>query len=126
MVNFIIVAVGGAIGALLRYALECAIKGNGWLAGIGTFVVNAVGCFAIGLFCGWITHIVFSSDIKNAASLFLITGICGGFTTFSSFALDSVRYFENGDTLIGIAYILLTLFVGIALCMAGLWLGTRI
>jgi CrcB protein len=123
MYNFILVAIGGAIGALCRYGLSNVIKGVGVMSGLGTFVVNAIGCFAIGIICGLLAHLTPESDVKQAASLLLVTGVCGGFTTFSTFALDSVRYFENGEMLGGLAYIFCSLFVGVALCTLGLWIA---
>jgi CrcB protein len=125
MYNFILVAIGGAIGAACRYGLGSIIKSSGALAGLGTFVVNAIGCLAIGLICGWLSHTCLGDNAKSAASLLLVTGVCGGFTTFSTYALDTVRYFQNGEMLAGLAYIFLSLFVGIALCSLGLYITTR-
>lgn len=125
MINFILVAIGGAIGAMCRYALSSALKCTGTFSGIGTFVVNIIGCFAIGLLCGWISHTVFSADFKNAANLLLVTGVCGGFTTYSTFALDAVKYFQSGNTIAALAYIFATLLLGVALCTLGLYLTTK-
>jgi CrcB protein len=88
--------------------------------------VNVIGCFAIGLICGWLSHAVFSADFKQGTSLLLVTGVCGGFTTFSTFALDAVKYFEGGNAIAGLTYIFLSLLLGVVLCTLGLWIGAKI
>jgi CrcB protein len=94
MEGYVIVAVGSAIGGALRHAVNLGaarLLGTGWPW--GTFTVNVVGSFAIGLIAGWLA---LKGNTSQAWRLFLTTGILGGFTTFSAFSLDAVLLYERG------------------------------
>ena len=85
--NLFAVGVGGALGAVCRYLIGQMISklGNGFP--LGTFAVNIIGCFAIGLIVGFVGK---HNDFDPGFVLFLQTGICGGFTTFSTLSLESL------------------------------------
>jgi fluoride exporter len=109
---FIYVALGGAIGALARYGINLLTLF--WYAGsfpVGTLLVNSLGGLLIGL--GWST---IGNDMTKA---FLLTGVLGGFTTFSAFSLETVRLFESGATGLALFNILLNNGLGIFFCFAG-------
>lgn len=82
----------------------------------GTFAVNVVGCFLIGLFFGWAER---AHIISSGMNLFLITGFCGGFTTFSSFSHDALVLMENRHW----GYVALYVGVSVLLGIAMVWLG---
>lgn len=83
---------------------------------LGTFVVNIVGCFIIGLLMGLLEK----TDILTADhSVLLVTGFCGGFTTFSAFADDMFRLGERGNWGIMTMYLALSVIIGILLVWAG-------
>jgi CrcB protein len=112
-VNWLFVAVGGAMGSLLRYGV-----GRAWPATPGgfpipTLTVNLLGSFAIGLIYIWIHA---RAGNPEAARLFWMTGVLGGFTTYSAFALESTLLGFSGT---GVTYLVATL-VG---CFAACWLG---
>jgi CrcB protein len=114
--NWILVAAGGALGSLARYGVARL-----WPAAPGgfpvpTLTVNLVGSFAIGLLYIWLSARAGNVD---AARLFWMTGILGGFTTYSAFALESTLL---GFSATGITY-LLTTIVG---CFVAAWLGRLI
>ena len=112
-----IVGMGSFAVGVLRYLLSRCVQG-GWVHAfpLGTFVVNVAGCFAIGVFCalsgraGWMdTHM----------RLFLTAGLCGGFTTFSTFVNEGFLLLRGGDVLCFWLYAVLSLAVGLAMLYAG-------
>lgn len=112
------VALGGALGASARYLTSTTVTrllGHGFPA--GTMVVNVVGSFLMGALV-----VILAKKGGQAAAPFLMTGVLGGFTTFSAFSLDAVTLFERGQTTAAIGYILGSVLISIAALMAGLWL----
>lgn len=109
MFDCVIVGAGGALGAMCRYliGLVPAEPQSGFP--VRTFCINIIGSFFIGL--------VAALSAKNAVSprlvLFLKVGICGGFTTFSSFALETDQLLAKGKSPVALAYVLLSLVGGV-------------
>ncbi|WP_394998865.1 fluoride efflux transporter CrcB [Sphingomonas sp.] len=91
MLNPLLVFVGGGLGALLRYAAGRAALLVGWAPPLATLGVNIVGCFAMGLLAGWFA----AKGGSESARLFLLTGVLGGFTTFSAFGLDALTLWRT-------------------------------
>ena len=105
-----VIAVGGVLGALARYALALALPFSGpghWP--MATFLANVAGCLAIG-FLATSSRVAAGPDWVRP---FAITGILGGFTTFSAFALESGVLFDGGYVLLGMGYIVATMAVGL-------------
>ena len=113
--NILAVGLGGALGAIFRYLLGQIIPKLGSGFPIATFAVNLIGCFAIGLVVGLAGK---HSNIDPRVILFLQTGICGGFTTFSTFSLESLTLIEEGKIAIGILYIVLSVLFGLFALLA--------
>ncbi len=116
--NILIVGLGGAAGSILRYlatlagnALHCA----SWIA---TLSVNGIGSFLIGLFMAACT----SGDWK----LMLTVGLCGGFTTYSTFSAQSLEMLRSGNFINAGAYILGTVVLCLLFVWAGMYVGTKI
>lgn len=107
--SFILVALGGAIGSSLRYIVAIILKNTlseafPW----ATFTVNILGCLFIGF--------LFSITLQNNdefTRLFIMVGILGGFTTFSSFALESFDLFKTGKTYLAFIYVLSSNVIGL-------------
>ena len=113
MINLLIVAAGGALGAAGRYAVGLLpVKTDFPLL---TLLVNAAGAVIIGFLAGLFAR----GGLTDRRLLFWKTGVCGGFTTFSAFSLEAVQLFEKGRHLAGSLYILLSLL----LCLAGVLAG---
>ena len=116
----LLVFLGGGIGSALRYAVQCAMGSHAfpW----ATLAVNVAGSFLIGLFgalsakFGW----------PEVTRLLLTTGLCGGFTTFSTFSNESLSLLKNGETFVFAAYVLGSLTLGLAAVFAGFTLGGRL
>ena len=110
MLDCLAVALGGAIGSVLRYLIGLIPLNEKYLFPAKTFAINVLGCFLIGLITALSLR---SSNLNPRLLLFLKVGICGGFTTFSTFALESSNLLKNGHTGIAILYMALSLLVGI-------------
>ena len=111
MTNYLAVALGGDIGSVLRYLIGLIPVKEQFLFPIKTFAINVIGCFVIGL----VTALALKSNNLNPKLvLFLKVGICGGFTTFSTFALESSNLLKNGHAGIAALYMFLSIAVGIS------------
>ena len=111
------VAAGGAIGSLGRWLVALAAGGTGW----GTLVVNITGAFALGLLVVWL-----EAGVRHPlARSFLAVGLLGGWTTYSTFALDA-HGLASGNLPALLGYLVATLVLGIGAAALGLVLGDRI
>ncbi|MDQ3080084.1 MAG: fluoride efflux transporter CrcB [Pseudomonadota bacterium] len=108
----LLVFVGGGVGALLRYLAALAISGP-----LATLAVNVAGSLVIGLLAAAIPA------EAGQMRLFLLTGLLGGFTTFSAFSLDALTLYQRGDVALAAAYVLASVFVSLAAAAAGLALA---
>ncbi len=109
--KFIFVALGGALGSMLRYAISLLIKYIAVPAEIFTFSANLLGSIMIG--------IIITICSKDSYNLLLAVGFCGGFTTFSTFSAQSLKLFQNGHYFFAVSYILVSVIV----CILGVWAG---
>lgn len=113
MQSVLLVGLGGFIGSAARYGLSrIPVPVN---FPVMTMIINFLGSFAIGIIYEYVKN---KSGSRNAV-LFLQTGFCGGFTTFSAFSLETVSLFQNGRTMSGTCYAVLS----VVLCMSGTVLG---
>lgn len=119
MFNLLLVMLGGAIGAGLRYLVGLTtVRLFGPAFPWGTLTVNLVGGLAMGLLAGWVVRV----GGADGARLFLGVGVLGGFTTFSSFGLDTVSLVQRGAPGIAFAYVMASVIGAIVLTFAGIWL----
>ncbi len=91
MKQFILVFLGGGIGSALRYFISKLLNNTPNSIPYGTFAVNILGSFLIGLILGYATK---NQSLTHSQTLFLATGFCGGFTTFSSFAFENHTFLK--------------------------------
>ena len=122
MTRIVLVAVGGALGALSRYgATLLAVQIFGSRFPWGTLIVNLAGCFLVGLSFALADR---GLNIMNpSARLFFVTGYLGGLTTFSAFALETVNSLRAATYLVALANFLLNNVIGGALVFLGMWVG---
>ena len=122
MTGFLLVFLGAGFGGALRYAVNLTcVRFCGPAFPWGTLTVNVAGCFVMGLIAAFIATRTDVGAWQNLR-LFLLTGILGGFTTFSAFSLDLVLLWENGPPGPAIAY----LFASVILSVAALIVGVSI
>ena len=114
LVNFLMVGLGGAAGSMLRYGMTLLCSALSLSGNVATFGVNILGSFLIGLFTG--------SCREGSLLLLLTVGLCGGYTTFSTFSMQNVRMLQEGRIGSALIYILATIIV----CIAMAWLGYRL
>jgi CrcB protein len=114
--NFIFVALGGAIGSCLRYAISLIPNKTDFP--VLTLVTNILGALLI----GYIVGISSRKGLNQNLTLMLKTGLCGGFTTFSTFSLEAYNLFVNGNMFSALIYIILSL-VG---CIFGVAIGMKL
>ncbi len=110
--NVVLVAIGGAIGSVLRYG--CSRLWNGSSFPYGTLAVNIIGSFLIGIL--WA---LFSKGSDEQKSLLLITGFCGGFTTFSAFSLEGLQMLQEARFASFLLYAFATILFGLAATFIG-------
>lgn len=114
----LLVALGGALGALSRYGcVTLAARAFGHGFPLGTLAVNALGCFAAGLVAAWLEARGESAELRA----FLAVGVLGGFTTFSAFGVDTLALLRDGRSLTACAYVATSLACG----LGGVALGLR-
>lgn len=124
--KILLVGVGGGIGAVCRLLLSLAIRATGDWLGLTTWIINTTACFMIGLFAGMMLTAPWSPWAKTAFAMLTMTGFCGGFSTFSEYTLDCIKYFEAGHVGIWVIFAAATIFAGLFFCAFGYWLGGKI
>jgi CrcB protein len=118
--TYLIVFLGGGLGAALRHGANVAsLRAFGPAFPYGTLLVNVTGSLAMGLIAGWFA---FRSGASEGWRLFLTTGILGGYTTFSAFSLDAVLLYERGQVGAAALYVLGSVALSIIGLVAGLWI----
>lgn len=105
--QWILVGLGGAAGSMLRYGMQKLMPAQSFP--YGTFAANLAGCLLIGIFWAFYQK----SLMGNSSRLLLMTGFCGGFTTFSAFTLESVQLLQSGR--IGLFTLYTTASIGLGL-----------
>ncbi len=120
MNNFLQVAVGGAVGATARYGVTI-LAGRLTTLPLGTLAVNVTGCFAMGLLAAGLAF----RGGQHLAPL-LLSGVLGGYTTFSAFSLDTLTLWERGAAALALGYVAASVLLSLMAVTAGLALGRGI
>ena len=115
--NFVFVGLGGALGAIGRYAISMIpIKTEFPFL---TLITNILGAVLIGFISGMVSA---KQDVSQNTVLFWKTGVCGGFTTFSTFSLEAYELFEKGSNILGLVYAV----VSVVSCILGIVCGKKV
>ena len=121
MVNFIFVAMGGAVGAMLRYAISLIPVKTDFP--VLTLITNIMGAVLIGFVVGMAS---IRQETSQHLILFLKVGVCGGFTTFSTFSLEAMHLFEQNKIGMGIVYVVASVVCSIAGVLVGQGIAQKV
>lgn len=117
----LIIALGGGLGSTLRYFTSIFVS-KYWSSNfpLATFIVNSIGCLLIGFIIGLLEKNQLSD---SRLKWFLVTGICGGLTTFSAFGMENYNLFQNNNSLLAFVYIAMSIFIGLLAIWFGVFLS---
>lgn len=115
--NLLIVAAGGALGSIARFLIYVIYPKNNFP--VNTLIINIAGSFVIGLLYAISLK---QNNISEPTLLFWATGICGGFTTFSTFSLENIQLLQSGKVIPAVLYTIISITGGLLAC----WLGYKL
>lgn len=115
LLNCLFVGCGGFVGSVMRYLLGL-LRLEGVPFPVITFGINAIGSFAIMFLTGILAK---DAPVGSSLMLFLRVGLCGGFTTFSTFSAETLGLLKSGDVMLAVAYAVLSVLV----CVVAAWAG---
>lgn len=121
----VVVALGGIVGAAVRYGVAQAITTPAGGFPLATFLTNVVGAFVLGLFVA-VAATSATAGPTGYLRPFFAVGVLGSFTTFSTFAVENVVLVDGGDVLTAAAYVVATLVVGVGAARFGIAAGRRL
>ena len=116
--HYLLVFIGGGLGSVLRYALGRLNQHDtlGWFAFAGTFLANMLSCLILGALISYDGK----NGIDSSSKLLLLTGFCGGFSTFSTFSYEILQYLQRGQTTLGILYLIGSIVLSLLFILLGM------
>lgn len=122
MKNILFIFLGGGAGSILRYGFSKYLNPVFANFFLGTFGANVIACFLLGM----LTGLYVEKGNEDFVKYFLIIGLCGGFSTFSTFAMEFVKVNNSGEVFSSMFYVLLSLIGGIVAVVIGIGVGQRV
>jgi fluoride exporter len=118
--KYLFIALGGAVGAVLRFSVSTLLYSQGGNFPWGTLAVNILGSFLLALFMGW------SGSEHHTWNFFLAIGLLGAFTTFSTFSMETFLLFKMAKAWLAILNMLANMGLGLVVAIAGFYLGNAL
>ena len=122
MLNCLVVGAGGFVGAVCRYLIGLVPIQENFIFPIKTFGINVLGCILIGVIT---VMSMKNANISPQVLLFLKVGVCGGFTTFSTFALETSDLMKNGHSGLAFLYVIGSVLIGVSVVFAIEYFGAK-
>lgn len=120
MKNFLLVGIGGCLGSLARYSVSLVLsKQVSLIFPFSTFIINIIGSFLIGIIYGWLEECPQYAVYR----VFLATGFCGGFTTFSALSIENLHLLQKGEYMIFLIYSFGSVILGLIAAYSGILLN---
>lgn len=118
MQAFLMVFIGGGLGSICRYGIARLLKAQAWDFPLATFIANALACIVLGALMGWSLR----NDMNNSTKLLMMTGFCGGFSTFSTFSLETYQLLQTGNYV----YALVNIMGSVLVCLVCIFIGLKL
>lgn len=113
--NFLYVFLGGGLGSICRYAIAFSLKKSSLDFPLATIIANVLACILLGFFIA----LAAKGNLSDVQKLMLMTGFCGGFSTFSTFSAETYSLFQDGNIFMAFLNVLLS----VAICLLAIFIG---